>query len=309
MSEKPNIYIGLSIMYFITMFTIFIISPIQQTLGMWGLVITQLLFLAISISLAIILKWNLREVFPFKKPMIRQIFGTIIFWIGTFFIAIIASMILITIIPNTMAETSNLIGGLIRSIPLPLALIIVAVSPAICEEFLHRGLLLHTFKNVNNKWISISVLGLIFGLFHLNLPQLVPTALLGAVMAYIMIETKNMWLPILFHFINNAISVLVSWNVQATDASEALLNTNLILLSIGMWLVFCTGVPFLFIWGSKLLRTKEENKTKKLSGKALTLATVLSISSFVIGIGTMVLAILNGVLAEFMPVTSLFFPL
>ena len=46
-------------------------------------------------------------------------------------------------------------------------------------------------------------MGIIFGLFHGSVWRFLPTAILGGVLTYIMLETENMFYPALFHFTNN----------------------------------------------------------------------------------------------------------
>ncbi|PPK99642.1 CPBP family intramembrane glutamic endopeptidase [Parapedobacter indicus] len=85
------------------------------------------------------------------------------------------------------------------------SLIVVAVIAAIGEEFLFRGcvqgILARWFKNPHTAiWLT----AVIFSAIHLQFYGFLPRMLLGALFGYLLFWGKNIWLPVLAHFINNA---------------------------------------------------------------------------------------------------------
>lgn len=285
MQKRPQFYIGLSVMYVVSMVSIFIIAPIQQFFGMWGLAASQIILLVCAVAPVLMLKWDADEVFAIKKPAWRQIFGTVVLWVAAEIVVIMVNLILVAAMPDEMLQGTDFINDLIRSVPLSVALYVVAVLPALCEEYLHRGIVLYTFQNVKNKWVVCIAMGAIFGAFHFSPYRFLPTAVLGVVLTYIMLETKNIILPMFFHFINNAIAVLAAVNAS-TEATEALvvIDSNEVRLAIGGWLIISAFAPFLFIWGSKLLRTKQFNQVNKLSRSANFVAVGCAVVSVVAGV-------------------------
>lgn len=97
-----------------------------------------------------------------------------------------------------------------------LALLVVGVVPAICEEFLFRGLILNGLRNYGAV-ISIGVSALLFSLMHMNLQQLPYTIILGIVLGLIVYYTKNIWLSILLHFFNNATAIFIMFFTKPID--------------------------------------------------------------------------------------------
>jgi uncharacterized protein len=91
-----------------------------------------------------------------------------------------------------------------------LALLFVAVTPALCEELLFRGFIQ---RNVE-RWIGpvggILLVGLAFGLFHLRFVELIPLTLLGIYMCYVVWVSGSLWTGILVHFLNNGFAILAS---------------------------------------------------------------------------------------------------
>lgn len=107
-------------------------------------------------------------------------------------------------------------------------LFLVAILPALAEEVLFRGVLLSALRGRFSRAPAVLLNGLIFGLFHAS-PQtafrILPTAWLGVILAWVVWETRSLWMGVLLHFLNNA-TVLVlsviplspSWT-QETDAA------------------------------------------------------------------------------------------
>lgn len=87
------------------------------------------------------------------------------------------------------------------------SLIMVAATPALCEEVFFRGYLQRNLERSLGVAWGIVVTGFVFGLFHLRLTQLLPLSLLGIYLAYLTWRTGSLWVPIIIHFANNAIAV------------------------------------------------------------------------------------------------------
>jgi hypothetical protein len=109
---------------------------------------------------------------------------------------------------------------------------------------------------------------------------------LGFVLAYIMAETKNLVLPMLLHFTNNAFSFLISLVSKGTAApTDASVLSETSAIGLGFFLFLCSVVPWLFLAGSRLLRTKAENAVKTSKRRVLIAAIISSAFCFVAGIG------------------------
>lgn len=290
-SFKPNLLSGLFVFIAVLLIMILVASPIQQTLGIAGLAITEIILFLCGLLPPILFHLKLNQVFQMKRPSIRQIFGTLLLWCGSYISILLVSLILFYIFPEGMSNTNNSIIDVYNNTPYPLALFIVAVLPAICEEVLHRGFILYTFHKIKSKWIVIVSMGIIFGIFHLDPYRFLPTAILGITLTYIMIETKNILLPILFHFINNTVSVTSSFSVSNSDSVNQV--TTVPFFVIGTYLVIASVVPILIINGSKFIHSKDDildtHRTKR-SKKSTILATVPTVLLLFSGIAISVIS-------------------
>jgi sodium transport system permease protein len=100
-------------------------------------------------------------------------------------------------------------------------LLLLALTPAICEEIVFRGVLLGGTRALE-PWRMIALNGVVFGAFHLSFEtaiRFLPTALLGGLIAWVVWRTGSIWVGALMHFVNNATLVLMT---SAPAVSEAL---------------------------------------------------------------------------------------
>ncbi len=95
---------------------------------------------------------------------------------------------------------------------LAINLIVMAVLPAITEEFLFRGtiqpLLIRKFKNVH--W-GIWTTAALFSAVHFQFYGFFPRMLLGAVFGYLVVYGGSLRYSILAHFLNNGIAVYLMY--------------------------------------------------------------------------------------------------
>ena len=109
------------------------------------------------------------------------------------------------------------------------ALVTVALLPAIVEELFFRASLQKILVNWFGKphW-AIVVTAIIFSAFHFSYFGFLSRMSLGIVLGFIYYFSKSIWLPMLMHFINNAIGVSTLYFVRADPQKvEAVVNGNL----------------------------------------------------------------------------------
>ena len=99
-----------------------------------------------------------------------------------------------------------------------LHLLLVALTPAIFEEVFFRGFV----QRRAERWMGVSggilFTGILFGIFHLRLTQVLPLMVLGCFLAYIGWRTGSIFLPMILHFLNNGLTLAVSnWGSQSLN--------------------------------------------------------------------------------------------
>lgn len=85
----------------------------------------------------------------------------------------------------------------------------IALIPAFCEEVLFRGYVLRAFEKSWGIIAAIIVSGIVFGMFHIQLGNLMPLAFLGMVLAVMTWLSGSIWPAVLAHFINNGAAVVL----------------------------------------------------------------------------------------------------
>ena len=86
----------------------------------------------------------------------------------------------------------------------------VALVPAIFEEVLFRGYLMRQVERRVTPGRTFAIVGLAFGAYHLSPGQLLPLALLGAYLCFVVWATGSVWTGTLVHVLNNGLAVVVS---------------------------------------------------------------------------------------------------
>ena len=101
-----------------------------------------------------------------------------------------------------------------------------AIMPAICEEFLHRGLLLRGSRRSYGYKFAIVTSSICFGLMHLNIQQFFFATVLGLLMAVVDLVADSIYPSMIMHFCNNFFNVLLSY-LSASGISKFSLSSIL----------------------------------------------------------------------------------
>ena len=118
-------------------------------------------------------------------------------------------------------------------------LLLMAVLPALSEEITFRGvlqrlLICRHFPNNTlpfregigvGSHLSIWLTAIIFSAIHMQFYGFVPRMLIGALFGYMLVWTGSLWVPMLMHFVNNGMAVLLyfianraHWDMDKVDA-------------------------------------------------------------------------------------------
>ena len=92
-------------------------------------------------------------------------------------------------------------------------LALVALTPAVCEEVLFRGVLMAGTRSHMTPLRVVLLNGIIFGAFHIpaaTVYRFLPSASLGMLLAWVVLRTRSIWPGILMHFVNNGSIVILA---------------------------------------------------------------------------------------------------
>lgn len=91
-------------------------------------------------------------------------------------------------------------------------ILLIAVTPAVCEELVFRGVLLQGLSRELPMRRAVVGSAVIFGAFHLSFETVIrflPTAWLGLLMGYVVWHTRSIFTSMWMHFLANATAVVL----------------------------------------------------------------------------------------------------
>jgi len=91
---------------------------------------------------------------------------------------------------------------------LALNILVIGVVPAIGEELIFRGILQRRLQDKIDPVIAVWITAFIFSAIHLQFAGFLPRMLLGALLGYLFLWSRNLWIPIIAHFFFNAAQVV-----------------------------------------------------------------------------------------------------
>ena len=111
---------------------------------------------------------------------------------------------------DQMAELTKFLTTF-RTVPqLAMAMLTIAVMPALSEEVLFRGVLQRKFIVwTGSIHAGIWLAAALFSAIHLQFYGFVPRMLLGALFGYLYVWSGNLWVPMLAHFVNNGFTIFL----------------------------------------------------------------------------------------------------
>ena len=185
-----------------------------------------------------------------------------------------------TAISNALAGLGlNAPGSIIvdNAFDLVLALVLIAVMPAICEESIYRGFVCNSMavpgKKIDVKAIVVS--SLLFALMHMSPWQFVHPFVLGCIIAFVYLATKSFWAAAVLHFSNNAFILLFGYFTKGAFDSFILSNWY-----FAMPLALAAILPIIWLYAKNATATEQEDCEQK---QLRTLDRNKSLSCFVAG--------------------------
>ncbi len=121
-----------------------------------------------------------------------------------------------------LQEESEMVENLMRSIlrmsnvgDLLFNIFVIALLPAIGEELFFRGVVQNEFlSSLRSKNIAIIITAIVFSAYHMQFDGFLPRVFLGLILGYTYYWSKSIFVPMVLHFINNSMSVIVAFYAQ-----------------------------------------------------------------------------------------------
>ena len=225
-------------------------TRLQGSLGERGLLASQWGLLALpAIALATLGPYDWRRTLAIRRPGTKALLAAALIALGG--IPVGWSIVWL--------EMQLFEGGLESLVPLQELLtaadsrralwlfFIAALTPAVCEELVFRGVLLQSLGREMRGWHAVVLSAAIFGAFHLSFEtalRFLPTAFIGLLMGWVVWHSRSIFASMLMHFINNAFVVMLLWQpavqklaFRGESLSWPTVAAGALLLALGLWLL------------------------------------------------------------------------
>jgi len=139
-------------------------------------------------------------------------------------------------------------------------ILLIGILPAIGEELIFRGIIQQVInKGKNNYHIGIWVSAILFSALHFQFYGFLPRLLLGALFGYLFVWSRNLWVPIFAHFLNNTFALLAVYYL-GIDAVEKQVD-QLGATNETYWYAIVGGIIFtgIIIYAKRVFKTERSN--------------------------------------------------
>ena len=228
----------------------------------------EFVFMLVPTAL-LIRRWHTTKILSYirlkRVPVVEILLGivsTILFMPVSSFIA---EFILRQLnFPDFLAQINEQIFTSYTPAEFILLIVVVCVTPAICEETLFRGYFQRTLERTLGIR-SLFIAGIIFGLFHMEPVNLISLSLLGILFGFFYYRSKSILPGMAAHFTNNLLAIFSLYKTPTGHPVAAFLSNPTpfsgfvagILLSGGLVIVYRRATEKNFGVKEVIVKTEE----------------------------------------------------
>jgi sodium transport system permease protein len=201
-------------------------------------------FLVPAVLWTLAMRVPMRDAFQLRLPTRRGWAGTLLLAGGGWAVGMTVGAFLSRF--QGAREYSQQLGDLLGKhgpLSLPMAVFLVGVLPAVCEEACFRGVVFTGLARSGSRTLAVVGSSLAFGLFHFNPFHIAAATTLGLVLGYAAYESRSLLPGVLMHFVNNALQMVLSRvpELQARFESPVVIGVGLLVTAAGLWFLRGSG--------------------------------------------------------------------
>jgi sodium transport system permease protein len=210
--KAPSAAEAMTLFSLVVLLLFFVAIPLQRRALVRGLLLTQwVVLLGATLTFLRASGISLASALGFSRPRLRACLSAVLMGGSTW-------LLLSALVETTLSRyfpVARINEDMRRTLmaqprSLPFDLFLIAVSPAVCEELLFRGAILSGLRRALRPLPAALCCGALFGLFHLQVVRMIPTAILGTLLAWLAISGRSIVPAMIFHFLNNAAAVVLT---------------------------------------------------------------------------------------------------
>ena len=177
--------------------------PVMLTIVEYGF------FLLPAVGIALLKGYDLKETFSIRPPGWSGALGAALLGVSAW---TVAGGLLIRLFPPPESFSRAMQKVILmedKPVSTAVLFLLVAVSPAFCEEAFFRGIVLSGFRRLG-QWTAIIATAFLFGLAHASIYRMLPTMALGVLMGYAVWRTRSIFAGMILHMLNNGLIVAMA---------------------------------------------------------------------------------------------------
>jgi uncharacterized protein len=101
--------------------------------------------------------------------------------------------------------------------------VLIGVIPAIGEEMMFRGILQQQIgRLLKNEHVMVWLSAAIFSAIHMQFEGFLARMVLGALLGYLYVWTRNLWVPMIVHLLNNSLQIIAIYaaNIKPSEMEK-----------------------------------------------------------------------------------------
>ena len=133
-------------------------------------------------------------------------------------------------LPEWMLEMESSTGNILEAIiskenfyEVIINVFLIAVIPGIGEELMFRGLIQQQFgRLLQNEHLTVWLAAAFFSAIHMQFQGFLARLILGALLGYLLVWSRNLWVPMIVHFLNNGLQVIMIYvmNIKPSEMDK-----------------------------------------------------------------------------------------
>lgn len=201
-------------------------------------------FLLPAVLWALFMRVPMRDAFQLRLPKGRGVLGTVLLALGGWAVGLAVGAVLVNF--KGARDYSDQLGELLGKhgpLSLGMAVLLVGLLPAVCEEACFRGVVLVGLSRGGSRGLAVVGSALAFGLFHVNPYHVAAATTLGLVLGYAAYESRSLLPGVLMHLVNNGLQMVMVRrpDVGAFFDSKPAVVLGLLVTAVALWLLRGSG--------------------------------------------------------------------
>lgn len=169
-----------------------------------------------------------KRAIPLKMPELSIILPAVFICLGASTVASVSS----SMIQNILSNLGLYAAGNVDALPVErttsvLYLINSVLLPAFLEEFIFRGIILHSLRRFGDGF-AILISSILFAAAHGNVIVFPVALVVGLCISYFVVRTSSLWTGIIVHFCYNGMSIFLNELYSAVPYEFMLLVDSLV---------------------------------------------------------------------------------